>query len=138
MTDKNGRMTRRRLWASLATLIIVVLAVFFAVKWVQAQNEADRLASDPQAAARAAVDQTVAKVSKLVALPANETPTLATVSDVSKLKSQTFFAKAENGDKVLIYTQARLAVLYRPAIDKVINIAPLNIGSGTSSGQTDQ
>lgn len=135
LKSKGGRPTRRRLWAKLVLLVAIALAAFFAWQWYDARQEADELAKDPQAAARAAVSQTVGQVSKLVDLPTNETPTLATVTDASKLKNQTFFAKTENGDKVLIYTQAKLAVLYRPSIDKVINIAPLNIGSGTAEGE---
>jgi hypothetical protein len=54
---------------------------------------------------------------------------VATVSDASKLQSQQFFAKAQNGDKVLIFTNAKRAVLYRPSTNKVIEYAPVNIGN---------
>lgn len=70
-------------------------------------------------------DDTVAKVGKLVLLPEGEQATLATVTDVTKLKGQSFFAKAQNGDKVLIYEQSKKAILYRPALNKVIEIGPV-------------
>ena len=123
-------------WMWLVVLLIIALiggARHFAYKYNQAQAEIRRL-SNPQEAAKAEVDELVGKVGQLVELPTGETPTLATVSDASKLKNQAFFAKAENGDKVLIYTQARRAVLYRPSTDKVIEIAPINIGSGNTQG----
>ena len=73
------------------------------------------------------------KVNKLIILPENEVPTIATVTDKSKVNNQIFFAKSENGDKALIYTQAKKAFLYRPATDKIIEVMPINIESSTSA-----
>lgn len=70
----------------------------------------------------------VTKVGKLIELPSGETPTIATVTDVTKVKDQAFFVNAQNGDKLLIYPQAKKAILYRPSTNKVINVAPLVIG----------
>lgn len=69
------------------------------------------------------------KVSKLVILPEGETPTIATVSDPALLKGQVFFAEAEKGDVVLIYTNAKKAILYRPSVNKIVNISSVNLGS---------
>lgn len=140
LTNKRGKVTWRRALATTAALAAIVLLTVFGFKYNDAQNRADQLSSDPQAAARAAIVQITKEVGKIVVLPANETPTLATVNDASKLKGQAFFANAQNDDKVLIYTQAKLAVLYRPSVKKIINIAPLNIGSGTNtpSSKTSQ
>ena len=90
----------------------------------------------------AAADE-VANVSKSVgtiyAVPTDETPTLATVSDKQKLSNEKFFAKAENGDKVLIYTKAGQAILYRPSAGKIINVAPVNMtDQSTAPAATDQ
>lgn len=79
------------------------------------------------------VKRLVSEVGKLIELPAGETPTVATVTDVSKLKDQPFFAHAKNGDKVLIFANARKAILYDPNAKKVIDVAPINVG--TSSAQ---
>jgi len=82
------------------------------------------------------VKRLVAEVGRLIDLPTLESPTIATVTDVSKLKEQPFFQKAKNGDKVLIYTQAKKAYLYDPKIKKVMDVAPINIG--TESAQVTQ
>lgn len=68
------------------------------------------------------------EIGKLVMLPTDETPTVATVSDPEALKDQPFFANALKDDKVLIYSNAKKAILYRPSIERVVNIAPLNLG----------
>jgi hypothetical protein len=81
------------------------------------------------------IDKIVKQVSKLIDLPQDEQPTVATVSDKEKLKDQNFFAKAENGDKVLIYPQARKAYLFRPTTKKLIEVAPLNIEDAAQPAQ---
>lgn len=67
------------------------------------------------------------KVGKLIVLPTDELPTIATVTEPEKLKGQSFFEKAKKGDKVLIFTNAKIAILYDPVINKIITLAPLNI-----------
>lgn len=65
------------------------------------------------------------KVSTHIVLPKDEVPTLATVSDPEQLKKYPFFTNAEKGDKVLIYSLAKKAILYRPTGDKIVEIAPI-------------
>lgn len=67
----------------------------------------------------------VDKVSKLYLIPKGEEPTIATVSDPEVLKDQSFFTLSEKGDKVFIFKNAGRAVLYRPSIDKIIEVAPI-------------
>lgn len=120
-------------------LIIGVLISTSVYSYIQFQSAQDKLTQyqveldelkkfrdDPNAAAsvvRILVDQ----IGRLVALPTDETPTIATITDVEKLREQPFFANAENEDKILIYTQAKKAYLYRPSENKIIEIAPVNV-----------
>ena len=77
--------------------------------------------------------QIVDKVGKLIELPENEEPTLATISDKDKLKDQAFFLNAQNGDKVLVYEKAGKAILYRPSTGKIVEVAPLNVESNNGN-----
>ena len=81
------------------------------------------------------IETLVEAVSKLIELPTGETPTLATVSDKTKLEGQSFFKRAENGDKVLIYTNAGKAILYRPTLGKVIDMAAINTANPEAAGE---
>jgi predicted negative regulator of RcsB-dependent stress response len=123
----------------LVAALVVVVVLAFAGLLVNQMNTNSRLKkenqklSNPQAAAQAETKQITAQVGKLIELPANETPTVATVVDATKLQKQAFFSSAKNGDRVLIYTQAKKAILYRPSINKVIQVAPVNIGNTQSS-----
>lgn len=68
----------------------------------------------------------VRAVEALMYLP-EETPSVATVTDLAPLESQAFFAHAQVGDVLLMFPQARKAVLYRPATNKLIEVAPLTL-----------
>ena len=59
---------------------------------------------------------------------------MATVSDPEKLKDQPFFAKAQKGDKVLIYSNSQKAILYSPTEDKIVEVAPINSSAGVPQG----
>lgn len=79
----------------------------------------------PEVAAQSENKQIVDKISVFMVLPEGEEPTIATVSDRKKLSEKDFFKKSENGDKILIYAEAKKAILYRPSLNKVIEVAPL-------------
>jgi len=77
-------------------------------------------------------EKLIAEVGKLIELPKEEA-TVAAVSDKEKLKDQPFFQNAKNGDRVLIFTKAKKAILYRPSIKKIIEVAPINLGSPSAN-----
>ncbi|HPW47849.1 MAG TPA: hypothetical protein PLJ97_00735 [Candidatus Saccharibacteria bacterium] len=68
------------------------------------------------------------QVGQMVLLPEDEEPALATVTDSSKLTSS-LAAKAQNGDKVLIYQRHQRAILYRPSVNRIVDIVPVQIDS---------
>lgn len=106
----------------IALVIAGGMAVYFYLQLAKLQQ-------NPQALAQGEIQQVIEKVSRLIVLPEGETPTIATVTDLEKLKDQPFFSKAQKGDRVLIYTNAKKAILYRPNADKIVEVAPLNIGA---------
>ena len=71
----------------------------------------------------------IAKLGRLIVLPTDEQPTIATVTDLAKLAGQPFFAQAKLGDKVFIYSNAKKAILYDEAANKIVEVAPINIGA---------
>ncbi len=107
---------------------------YFFTKYQKSQM----LLKNPTEAAAEEARALVVLVGRVIELPSGEVPTLATVSDKEKLADQPFFAKAENGDKVLIYTQARKAILYRSATNKIIEVSTVNLGDAAGASPSAQ
>lgn len=63
-------------------------------------------------------------IASVMVLPEDK-PTIVTVTDRDKLQDQEFFKKAQNGDKVVIYESIRRIFLYRPSLNKIVDVAPL-------------
>lgn len=70
-------------------------------------------------------EEMLIEVGKTVELPKDEEPIWMTVTDPKKRSDQPFFTEAEVGDKVIIFSKSRKAVLYRPSEKRVIQIGPL-------------
>ena len=118
-------------------LVVLALAGFAAAGYMYSQY--NTLKNDPQASQKAQADKTNAlkeKIGKLISVPKDETPTLATVTDKTKLKDQPFFKDAENGDVILIFPQAKKAIIYREKDNKLINVGPIAITSDNAKTTT--
>lgn len=109
-------------------IVSVVVAGYFYVRFQDAQKKL----ANPGAATAEEARHLVERVGKFMELPREE-PTVATVTDPTKLQNQAFFANSQTGDKVLIYTQAKKAILFRPSTNKIIDVAPVNIGAQSAS-----
>lgn len=128
--SKKKLFTGKRALIALNVVALLVLAgttgLFFK-KYQDAKN------ASPEKLQQVQVDQTISEVGKLYSLPANEKPDVATVKDKEALKKQyPFFDQAENDDVVLIYKEAKLAILYRPATKKLVKVGPVNVENGLS------
>lgn len=72
------------------------------------------------------VESLTKKINQHLLLPSGELPQLRTIEDSkAAAAAQTFFAGTQDGDKVLIYVNARKAVVYSPSRDLVINVGPI-------------
>jgi hypothetical protein len=102
------------------------------------RKQVDALNNNPQVAVQKQTQDLISKVSKLYNLPSGETPTIANVTDAAAAKKQSaFFDNAQNGDKVLMYVKAGVAILYRPSTNKIVLVAPLTFtGSDATATAT--
>lgn len=66
-------------------------------------------------------------VAKHVVIP-DEKPILATVTDKTALKTP-FLQEADNGDRILLYEKAKKVIIYRPSIDRIVNIGPIELSN---------
>jgi len=109
------------------SVVLVVIAVALAALTFYFYRQYQNIKKNPNQVAQAEIDAVVANVGRIIDLPKDETPTLATVQDKDKLKDQPFFAQAQNGDKILIYTKSKKAIVYRPKDNILVNVGPIVI-----------
>lgn len=126
-TDRNSR-------AIMAFLVLLVVLGFAAAGYfyMQTKNVNNDSTVTKQSEANRA-KEVKAKVAKLISVPADETPTLASVTDKTKLKDQPFFKDAQNGDQILIFPQAKKAIIYREDENRLINVGPIAITSDSAN-----
>lgn len=116
---KNNR--RKIIWTIVLWILFVGLILASAFFYWQYRE----VKKDPGAASQAETKALITRVSKIMELPQDVDPTIATISNKDKLEDQDFFNHAENGDKILIYAGSKMAILYRPSTNKIIKVAPL-------------
>lgn len=121
---------------TIVVLAIVVGLGWFANEYMNTKNQIKNL-TNPKTSGQTEIQIIVSDVSRVIDLPADEEPTLATVNDITKLKDQSFFKNAQNGDKVLIYVKAGKALLFRPVENKVIEYSNVNLQGNQDNQSTN-
>ncbi|MFA6415980.1 MAG: hypothetical protein WCW56_00655 [Candidatus Paceibacterota bacterium] len=113
-------------------ILAVLLALGFGGYYYYSKNNQNQ-SEDKQIAALEK------KIGKLIVLPTGEKPILATIKDAAALSAQQpFFAGAQNGDKLLVYSQARKAFIYSETTGKLVNVGPIVYDQKTGSAISDQ
>lgn len=119
--------------SGLILALLLAPAVYFYGQYQKTKNQL----SDSQALTKGDIDLLIKKVGLLIELP-DETPTVATVSDVEKLRGQVFFTRAQNGDRVLVFKESKKAILYDPVNNKIREVGPVEITAPTPTGTQGQ
>lgn len=117
------------------SLIFFLVALLPSLYFYNQYQKTLKLLKNPTAITEQEKNDLVEKVGKIFQLPKGDPPTIATVSDKNKLKSQAFFLNSENGDKVLIFPKVKRAILYRPSTNQIIEVMPVNM-DGNVAGVT--
>ena len=124
---KNIKFPRKYIGILGLVLVIVVIGGgAYIYRNQTAKPSPDKILGADNEATRKENEDTVRKIKVLTVVPSDETPEVATVADTTKLDSQPFFSRAQNGDKVIIYRTAKRVVLYRPSTNMVIETGPLS------------
>jgi hypothetical protein len=122
LKNKNGLLF---LGVTIAIVIGIIPSFFF----YQSKTKSDTAGSNAVAPES---NDIIKKVGAFMELPKDEDPTIATVTDLEKLRGQPFFANAKKGDVVLIYDKAARIILFDPVANKIINAASTNVETPTT------
>lgn len=137
MADVTGRKSKFGvLFLAFLVLAFGGAAGYLYYQYSLSQKELTKL-KDPKYISELQDQQVLATLDKLgaIMLLPEENPTVATIIDADALRTENdaFYKNAQNGDKLVIYTQQ--AILFREEENKVINVAPVFIEP--NQGQED-
>ena len=110
----------------ICTSLVVALVVSLFLVSVALYKEKNKKLSlnDIESLQKEQINNVLKEISKHMVLPKDEQPTVATITNVDKLKKQMpFFDKAQNGFKVVVYKEK--AILFDPANNIIIDVAPV-------------
>jgi len=103
----------------------IIIATFLIIGWLGAiyfYNQYNKIANDPQVVAQKQTTKVLADLYSIMELPENELPSISTITDISALTGNPFFARAQNGDVLIVYTQGQQAIIFRQSMKKIINV----------------
>lgn len=130
-TTRDNNKLIKILLILLVVTVIGLVSVLFSYYNTSKKLRSLSTTAGQKEATKKEIDELVKKISKLIVLPTDETPTLATITDATGLaKSQSFYLGSNNGDKVLIYFKAQKAYIYNPNKDILVNVGPVYIEQG--------
>lgn len=113
-------MTRKKkiFWLTLAAVAIAI--TYILIMGIIYKNQ---MASKKKAVEKEE-QQTVNKIAKLLRLP-NEKPIFTTVYNEKDFENNNLFRVVKKGDKILLYINAKQAIIYRPSTNQVIEVLPV-------------
>lgn len=115
----------------LITGILLLLSVagnaYFYFQYRNAQNDNPNIQTE----------RIVENLKQITNVP-DETPSVLTVVDKSKLADSQIAQNAENGDKIVIFQKAGQVYIYRPSSNKLINILSLSANASNENGTSNE
>lgn len=141
---RQRKMNTGKIFTTILFLILIVSVSGLGYLYYQTRQELKFLASPAgqEQLSQKEVEQVVNALGKLALLPEEE-PVVATIVDVAALSSQSaFYKRAENGDKLVVFSEAQQAFIYSPGRNKIVNVGPLLIDDApvgdNANGTTEQ
>ncbi len=123
------KINKKTIYLGLTILVLVILSIglyfYIQYKRLQAEIVIPSTTSNQK--------PLLQRVSDLTNLPQGEEPEYVRITDINKAKNQPFLVGAKNGDIILLYKKAKLAVLYDPVANRIIQTGPLVLATGAAN-----
>lgn len=132
--NKKSKKWLKRLLVALVIILPLVGTSVFGAVYYKKYKDLNAMTADQFSQRENA--KTIKEVGKLYSLPKDEQPSIAAIKDKEAVKKQyPFLSQAENGDILLLYKDAQLAILYRPSTKQMVKVGALNIQGDQTSQQ---
>lgn len=137
---RSGKM--KLLLALIVVLLVLALAGigFLLKKYNDTRQEVQKLSTvqGQQELNQTQTNQLLGEMRAIIVLPSGEDPVVATITDINQLKDKDFYKDAENGDRVVVFPNAKKAYIYRPSTKTIINVGAFQVDTNAQAdtGQT--
>lgn len=126
----------------IVVLLIASLAGMFVLyqKYQDTQSEVQKLSTvqGQQELNKTQINQLLGEMRSIIVLPEGEDPVVATITDISKLENNDFYKDAKNGDKVVVFAEAKKAYIYRPDTKTIVNVGAFQIDTSKPAASGTQ
>lgn len=123
---QSKKSSKRRYTIVVLTVVILAALLLGGGLWYKNSRKSDPY--DPKT-----VSQVIQNVGNHIILPNGETPKVVRVTNPDLLKNNNFFVNSKKDDRVLIYRQTNMVILYRPSIDKIVKVIYVDPNSTKTS-----
>lgn len=119
-------------WLLYNTKILILMVVLLAgslglAYYFYDQNQKARhFLANPELASEEEKKALLKTVGALIEMP-NEAPNIITVQNKDDLVNQPFFKGVENGDKIIVFSGAKQAIVFRPSSGKIVKVGPVEV-----------
>jgi len=126
-------MQRSKMIIVAGAVIAVLVVAVGVLGWKYYQASHNSAAKNKETSSRI-----IKAVSNIYMVPTDEEPTVALIQDKQKLENQEFFKNTNNGDYLLLYQKAKLAIVYRESARKLVTVGPVNINSAQNASDASK
>lgn len=137
---KSKKHTKNKFLWFLVVVILVALAgglVFLYTKYSETKKEVEKLSTvqGQQELSKTQTQELLGEMRKIIIMPTNEDPVVATITDINQLKDKEFYKDAQNGDRVVVFANAKKAYIYSPERKLIVNVGAFQLDQKTQNQQ---
>lgn len=141
-SKKAKRSTKQKLMMIVGVVVVLLVLGslgFLLKKYNDTRQEVQKLSTiqGQQELNKTQTNQLLGEMRAIIVLPSGEDPVVATITDINQLKDKEFYKDAQNGDRVVVFPNAKKAYIYRPSTKTIINVGAFQADAAaqTNSGQ---
>lgn len=129
---KKSKLRKPKLTTVVVLLVLLGLAAgsaYLYMKYDETQQKVEQLSTvqGQEELNKTQTEQLLGEMRQMILLPTDEDPAVATIIDINQLNSNEFYKDAQNGDRVIVYSNAKKAYIYRPESKIIVNVGSFSV-----------
>lgn len=137
---RSKKSVKNKLLGFVVFVILLGLAggtVFLYTKYSETKKEVEKLSTvqGQQELSKTQTQALLGEMRQIIIMPDNEDPVVATITDINQLKDKEFYKDAQNGDRVVVFANAKKAYIYSPERKLIVNVGAFQLDEKAQAQQ---